>query len=569
MGVAVSRGIAQGKVLTLFGHQTPQRSRSINQAEVVTEVERFRTALGAAKAKLQALSERSPSSINDSPASIFDTQILMVEDPSLHQDVVDLIKKDLVSAETAVTKIFEQIVSRGQIDRNRPDIEDIAERLLIELGSGTAQPIGDVAGAIIAAVDLRPSVVADLIANGAAAFIATNGGWTSHSSILMREAGTPAVVGIDRIRSRFNDGDIVRVNGFSGEVAIRPGAVGTHASEGIKAAATVSAAALQTLDGKAITIRANADGVEGWLAASKLDADGVGLFRTESLVGSNRKIPSEDEQVRAYSALARETGGRIVCIRTFDLTLRDVADIGSATEKNPALGVRGVRLGIVLEDILRTQLRAILRASHDANLRIAVPMITGVADIDIVRRFIAEESERLRSKRVPVGHPPFGVMIEVPSAVLMVEEIARAADFLCLGTNDLVQYLVAADRDNASVSRWFRSLHPAVIRATTLVIDAAARQNKPLILCGEMAGSPYYVPVLIGLGATELSMNPGSIENVIRVVAGIAYEEARELVQLIAKCTTADEVEAILNSTIQTKWQHLYPERFLELHGRP
>jgi len=273
-------------------------------------------------------------------------------------------------------------------------------------------------------------------------------------------------------------------------------------------------------------------------------------------------FPTENQQYEAYREIAEYAGDDGVKIRTFDLGPEQVYGQSHGREKNPALGLRAIRLGLEDTRHLRTQLRAILRASHNNKIDIVIPMVSGVEEIIKVRELIESETSALATKGIPVGDPRLGAMIEVPSAVLLIDQIVKETDLVCLGTNDLVQYVLGVDRDNESVAGWFRTLHPAVLGAVKAVIKAASDAEKSLVICGEMAGSSFYLPLLIGMGATELSMNVNSILRIRKVISGIAYQETITLAQEAEKCRTADGVEAALERHINEKWSHLIqPER--------
>jgi phosphotransferase system enzyme I (PtsI) len=235
-----------------------------------------------------------------------------------------------------------------------------------------------------------------------------------------------------------------------------------------------------------------------------------------------------------------------------------LADETEEKEKNPALGLRAIRLSFSHLNEFRVQLCALLQASTESNISIVLPMISDVAEILRAKILLEQEKEKLKKRKIEFGNPRLGAMIEVPSAVLMIDEIAEAVDFLCLGTNDLVQYLLAVDRDNEAVADWFRTLHPAVLRSIKTVLEAATRREIPVVVCGEMAGSPAYVPVLLGLGATELSMNINSIPRIRKIISEIALEEAQEIVGKLDGCRTAGEVEKAVSEFYQDKWTHLY-----------
>jgi phosphoenolpyruvate-protein kinase (PTS system EI component) len=273
-------------------------------------------------------------------------------------------------------------------------------------------------------------------------------------------------------------------------------------------------------------------------------------------------FPTESQQYDAYKEIAEFAGEDGVRIRTFDLGPEQVYGNSHSREKNPALGLRAIRFGLAYNRQLRVQIRAILRASHGKNIDLVIPMVSGIGEIRDVREVVEREKEALSSKGIPIGNPGIGAMVEVPSAVILIDQIVRATDLVCLGTNDLVQYLLAVDRDNEAVAGWFRTLHPAVIRALRSVIDATSQAGKPLVVCGEMAGSPFYLPLLLGMGATELSMNVNSILRVRKVISGIAYQETLDLAREVDACVTADEVESALERHIHDKWSHLIqPDR--------
>jgi phosphoenolpyruvate-protein phosphotransferase (PTS system enzyme I) len=261
--------------------------------------------------------------------------------------------------------------------------------------------------------------------------------------------------------------------------------------------------------------------------------------------------------VEAYMKIAEVAGEEGVKIRTFDLGAEQALDRHPVRERNPALGLRALRLGLAYPQQLRTQLRALLRASHRRRIDIILPMVSGLGELREVRRMLEAEKASLRSRGKVAGDPGLGVMIEIPAAVLIARELAVESDFVCLGTNDLIQYLLAADRENQAVADWYRTLHPSVIRAVGMVIKAGIETGKRVIVCGEMAGSPFYVPVLIGLGATDLSMNVQSLDGVRRLINGLAAEECRRLIRQVSNAATPDEAEAETHKWILANWVHL------------
>ena len=299
-----------------------------------------------------------------------------------------------------------------------------------------------------------------------------------------------------------------------------------------------------------------------------MGSEGIGLFRSESLIGGPGNIPSEETQYEAYRQIADTAGESGVKIRTFDIGIDQLGDGGYSAERNPSLGLRSIRLSLTDTAYFRTQVRAILRAAHGKKIDIILPMISGVGEVIRSSAIIDEERERLSREGKSSGEVGIGAMIEVPSAVLTIKEIAANVDFVCLGTNDLVQYLLAVDRDNDAVADWYQTLHPAVITALSDVFHAADDANIPVIVCGEMAGSSFYIPLLIGLGARELSMNPHSIPQARRMVSGISVSESEKLAANVSGCSSAEASERVLREYYLENWFHLFPSGLLNTKHR-
>ncbi len=289
-----------------------------------------------------------------------------------------------------------------------------------------------------------------------------------------------------------------------------------------------------------------------------MGAQGIGLYRSEFLFNQYKGFPTETEQIQAYKKVAKAVGKDTVCIRTFDINIEQLAEGNVEKEQNSALGLRGIRFGLLQKKEFQTQLRAILQASAENKIDIVLPMISDVSEIMLTKSILEKEKRNLIKQKIKCGNPRIGVMIEVPATIFMIEEIVREADFLSLGTNDLVQYILAVDRDNESVADWFRTLHPAILRSIKRVLDAAEAGKIPVIVCGEMAGSPVYAAILIGLGANELSMNPNSILRVRKTVSAIAFEEAEEITKKLLKCQSSDAVESLVSELFTEKWSHLF-----------
>lgn len=568
---SVSRGIAVGKVVCLYGSQRQFYRVDIDDSLVEREVRRFRAAKRLAIRQIKNLHLVSAERLGESLASIFDVQNLILNDESLREKIERAIQEQRVNAEWAVKVVTDSYIEKYKaIDDERlreryVDLEDVRDRLLSALGGGRRRGLQLDQNSVLVSSELSPSTLVELAGSHPAGIVTEHGGWTSHTFILARELNIPAVTGVRKLLRRVNTGDRVIVDGFRGEMILRPTDATTSTYVEKPATVTdavedpVSPVSLKTLDGHEIIIRANADIPGLYQRAYSEGARGIGLYRSEYLFNRYRGFPSEVEQVGAYRAIAESAGTDGVRIRTFDLGADDISDSGLGRQKNPALGLRAIRLSLSREHHFRSQLRALLQAAARSKIDIILPMISDVAEVQRTKEIINEEKLKLGSHGVEFGELGIGAMVEVPAAVILINEILEEVEFISLGTNDLVQYLLAVDRDNEAVADSFRTLSPAVIRSVATVIEAAGRVSKPLIICGEMAGSPYYVPLLIGLGATELSMNPNSVRRIRRIVSGIAYEEAREMASQIVAGRTAAHNEALLRKRIAGQWSHLFP----------
>lgn len=571
---AMSRGVAIGRVVCLHGSRRQFFRVEIPLERVEREIRRTRAAFRLARRQLNRLRTEGAAGATSIPG-ILDAQRAMIDDSSLLAKVETAIAEERVNAEWAVKVVTDGYIAKYKevadphLRERYIDVEDVTERILNALGGGELSPPLE-KDAIIVAKELTPSTLAEQTESHPTAVITEHGGWTSHTFILARELNVPAVTGVKRILHRVDTGDRAIVDGYNGRVILNP-TDETLERYRLPAArfqqvsyndVTVSDPHTKTLDGREITIRVNVDLPEVYKRAKRIGARGIGLYRSEFLFNRFKGFPSENQQFEAYREIADFAGDDGVKIRTFDLGPEQVYGPTHGREKNPALGLRAIRLSLAHGRQMRTQIRAILRASHERRIDIVVPMVSGLREIAEVREIVERERSSLQEKGIPVGDPRLGAMIEVPSAVLLIEDLAAETDFFCLGTNDLVQYLLGVDRDNEAVASWFRTLHPAVIRALRSVIDATTKQSKPLVICGEMAGSPFYLPLLIGMGATELSMNVNSILRVRKVISGIAYQETVDLAREVLTCRTVDEVEAVLGRHIDSKWLHLIqPDR--------
>ena len=577
-GIAVSHGIAFGRLVIFL--DDPLLLSGAAKMSVEVELERLTSAAATCRAQLYALIAANQTNDQTAITDIFDLQLLILDQSSLIKKIKAQILEKSINAETALKIVAGELVGRQStvadphLREKHLDIADVCNRLESALQSPAPAKESKYSGAIVVARELRPSVMIDLKKCGPTGIITERGGWTSHASILARELMIPMVSGIKLESGSFPEGCDAIVDGENGLVIFDPGeatiseyaSVDSPKNEEVSELGVVSVS--ETMNGQRITIRANVDIPEAYRLARRRGAEGIGLFRSESLISQPGLIPSEAEQLAAYSQMAEVAGDDGVRIRTFDIGINDLSDGVSRPEVNPSLGLHSIRLSLREQVHFRTQIRAILRASLDHKLDILLPMVSGVSEVVAAQKLIDEERAWLLDHDIPFGSPRIGAMIEVPSGVFTAREIARKVDFLALGTNDLVQYLLAIDRDNESVADWYQTLHPAVLRSISEVMKAGAVEGKPVMVCGEMAGSPFYVPLLIGLGARELSMNVNSIRQIRHLISGITIDKTVELTAKIAPCETSEETEEILRSIYTEHWSDLFPKGILDAKHR-
>lgn len=564
--IAVSRGVAIGTVLFLQDERRIVFRDGLDEKQVRFEIEKLHKAVSESIVYLRKLSNDKLT--NDQVSSIFDFHLLILEDPSFVQSIETAIASKQINVESAIRSVSKKHLDRQKAIENSHlrdrylDIADVSDRLLISL-EGLRVPIEIEPNTVIAARELWPSTIMELVKGKPAGIVTERGGWTSHASILAREFKLPMVSGVKDLTGTILKGDRIIVDAINGEVIVNPGEAAlkhynTLGPPPIASVFDANKSQLTTLDGTKITIRANADLPETFEMAHVFGVEGIGLYRSESLISRPGIIPSEEEQVSSYCEIGRIAGNGGVRIRTFDMGVEQFGSRGPGRESNPALGLRGIRLSLSQPVYFRPQIRAILRASSQFDLDIVLPMISGVSEVLRAKEIVAEEKMKLTVSGVETGNPRIGAMIEVPSAVLMAREILKNVDFVCLGTNDLVQYLLAVDRDNESVVEWYQTLHPAVIRAIEMVISECGTQNIPISVCGEMAGSPFYLPILIGLGSRDLSMNAVSVSQIQHMIAHISLTDSVRLVEIIKPLESALEVEKVVREFYAEHWGDLF-----------
>jgi phosphoenolpyruvate-protein phosphotransferase (PTS system enzyme I) len=573
-GLGVSDGVVIGRVLRLQ-EGTPNVYRAeIAEADLERERRRFRAAVRLSRRQLEAIKDRAEKELGRGHAYIFDAHLLFLQDAKLTRDVEDYIVKERSNAEWAAKVVGDRLLSiytqiNDEYLRERgSDIEDVIQRLLANLtGEGHKYPnLSE--DAVIVSTDLLPSAVAELNLNHVKAIATDAGGWTSHMAIIARGLGLTTVVGLRDFYQRTRTGDRIIVDARRGEVILHP-AEETIAQYQFTSAGPTSttpgvaeSGPVKTLDGVEISLRANVELPTEFQSVRDFGACGVGLFRSEFLLSRHGLMTSDVEQYETYKLLAEAAGEYGAIVRLFDVGGEVGPDV-KERERNPALGLRAVRFNLRYKPIMRTQVRAILRAAATGPLSLVIPMVADVADVRLAKQVIDEELEHLNAENVSCSPVQIGAMIEVPSAVLTAEKIAGEVDFFELGTNDLVQYTLAVDRGNDKVSEWFRTLHPAVLYGINRTLQAAGGAGIPVIVCGEMASTPAYAVLLVGLGAIDLSMTPATIPRVRAVLSQINANEAREIAQRCLAAATADEVEELVRNEFKARWPDLFPPNSL------
>ena len=543
-GIAVSPGIAVGRALIVERDVVPVFRLSLPEGELEREVARLEAALEGSREQLRSVKERLSSEVGAPHAYIFDAHLLMLDDPMLRSRAAEIVREEHVNAEWALRTVSEELhalfneFSDAYLRERSTDLDDVIGRVQLNLrGSPGAPSLERLPGQfILVASDLSPSEAAELDWEKVLAVATDVGSSTYHTAIIARSLGIPAVVGLKDATRRTPAGSLVVVDGTRGEVVVEPS---EPALEGFRAAQeeyriederlrATRELPSRTLDGVGVRLEANVEFIEEASTAQLYGAEGIGLFRSEYLLGRGLRWPSEEQQLDVYRRLIEQMHPHPVTVRTWDVGLEALGPVGPSSP-NPALGERALRLLRRSPEPFRVQLRALLRAGEHGPLRIMFPFVGGVGDLRLVLSLLDEAKEEMRREGVRFREDvPVGINIEVPSAAVVADLLAAEVDFFSVGTNDLIQYLLAVDRTDPRVSELYEPLHPAVLRTLARIADAAREHNRPLSLCGEMAGQPLEAVLLVGLGFRQLSMAPSAIPRVKAAIRAIREEEARK-----------------------------------------
>ncbi|MCU7860047.1 MAG: phosphoenolpyruvate--protein phosphotransferase [Candidatus Thiodiazotropha sp. (ex Lucinoma kastoroae)] len=530
IGINTSREVAIGEVYLLQQGAPEVTHREITKDLVASEIARFENALHATTNHLRSVREQIPANTALDISEFIDTHLLMLEDNAISQATISLIKDNLYGAEWALqvrrdelVRVFDEM-DDPYLRTRKDDVDHVVGHVQFVLAGGQPEQQGDLSGRVVVARDLTPAETIMMKNQGVAAFVTEFGGPLSHTAILARSLGIPAVVGIHQATSLFRHGEQLVVDGAQRVVLADPTdrilayyrqRIETKRLREEELRRHVDLPALTT-DGERIFLHANIELPEDIGITLNNRADGVGLFRTEFLYMNRPTLPTEEEQLEAYLSAVRGLGGIPLTIRTLDLgvdkTTGNISESGCMPAINPALGLRAIRLCLKEPELFVPQLMAILRASAAGPVRLMIPMLSGIQELKQVIQIIDRTKDELSKKGVPFDTDiPIGGMIEVPAAALAADSFARHLDFLSIGTNDLIQYTLAVDRMDEEVNFLFDPLHPAVLHLIQRTIDAANRAGIPVSMCGEMAGEPRYTRLLIGMGLRELSMQPSAI----------------------------------------------------------
>ena len=571
-GIGASPGVAVGHAFILDRKRVRTPKLRLAEAEVEPERMRMRTALELSDRQLAELKDQITRSEGHDHALILEAHRLMLHDPMLVDEVDKLIVEDRINAEWAVRRVARKLkhlfdnIPDEYFRERRSDVDYVADRVVRNLmGQVVDEEVEIPAEAIVVAHDLSPSDAALMARSGrVAGFLTDLGGQTSHTAIVARARETPAVVGAGKASEQISPGDLVALDGSSGVILVNPTqdqlalfreAQRVQQASEVLALRTKDLPATST-DGYRIRLNGNMEFLEEIPSLLAHGAEGIGLYRTEFMFLDRKSVPTEEEHYRAYKQVLEAMGGRPVTIRTLDLGGDKVpSKTKHEKEPNPAMGLRAIRYCLSHRELFRSQLRALLRASAHGNLRLMFPLISGMSELREARAELEHCRTELSRAGVPMGKRfPVGIMVETPSAALIADRLAQEAEFFSVGTNDLIQYTLAIDRQNRDVAYLYKPLHLSVLRSIQNIVNAAKAANIPVSMCGEMAGDPIYSLVLLALGFDELSMTAGQIPVVKNILRTASRAEAQTLLNAAMELTTAEEIERYIRTEMERRF---------------
>lgn len=565
-GIAAAPGVGHGSAYVLLQGMAMVACEKANDLEA--EIRRFEDALQATRLEITKLRQEVMARLGESEAAIFDAHLLVLEDVALIDDVAKEVRKTGFNIEFCFHEVAQRYVTIFEnieddfLRERASDIRDVTNRVMDKLlGTKVAKPVVAMEKQIVVAKDLTPSETASMTAETVLAFVTQEGGRTGHSAIMARALEIPAVVGVRGLLDAVQEDDVLLVDGESGLVFVNP-TPATLESYRVKEVAirtrrnrVMVEVGLpdQLQDGPKYHLLANIGGPDDMEDAHNYFAHGVGLYRTENLFLRLDAWPTEEEQFEEYAEVVRQAKGRLVTFRTLDLggdkKLGDLTD-----EANPFMGYRAIRLCLDRPDVFAAQLRAILRAATYGPVAVMFPMISGVEELRRAKDFYQTIATQMASEGVVAQAPiQLGAMIEIPSAAVVIEDLVAEVDFISVGTNDLVQYLLAVDRGNQRIAAWYEPAHPAVVRTLEKIFKAARLKGVRSAVCGELAGDPLWAPLLMGLGAQELSMSSPSIPEVRFVLRHSSAEELSQLADAAMRASDSGKIKHLLSDFAQSK----------------
>ncbi|WP_125152072.1 phosphoenolpyruvate--protein phosphotransferase [Clostridium rectalis] len=562
-GVSASTGIAIGKALILKELNYNIQKNNVENAE--KEKEKLNLAIDRAKEQLEKTIKSTKEKLGEEKSKIFEAHLLMLDDPEFTGAIISKIEGDKINSEYAVkttsdelAMIFESLDDAYMRER-AADIRDISKRLIKILNGDESLSIEDIdQQCIIIANDLTPSDTAQINKDLVLGFGTQIGGVTSHSAIIARSIGIPAVLGVGEDIKTIKENDILILDGDNGNIIVNPAEdVLIQYREKMQEQRKFRETLLKfkeqesiTLDNKKVEVVSNIGSIDDAENALKNGAEGIGLFRTEFLYMSKDNLPTEQEQFQAYKEVLEKLNNKPVIIRTLDIGGdKKLTYLPIGEELNPFLGYRAIRLCLDRKDIFKTQLRALLRASVYGNLKIMFPMISNIQELREAKEVLEECKAELRKEKIEFKNDvQVGIMIEIPSAAVSSDILAKEVDFFSIGTNDLIQYTIAVDRMNERVSYLYDFFNPAVLKLIKMVIENGHKEGKYVGMCGEMAGNKYLIPLLLGMGLDEFSMSASSILNARRIISESNYKECIKIVDKVMALSTSTEIKEYLMS---------------------
>ncbi len=573
-GIPVSPGVAIGKAFVLSGEAVKIENKFISHEEIDKEIARLEEAIEKTKHELETASSTTRSRIGQENAKIFEMHHLVLEDPYLKEETHQKIRNERMSAEyafyTVMEKYQKQLASaKDELFQARTaDLRDIKRRVIRNIQGDRTDFLQKLEGAaIIVARDLTPSDTVALDRHKILGFATDMGGKTSHSAIMARSFRVPAAVGLRYLTKYVKDGDRLILDGSEGVVYVNPDRKTLQYYQRLqkkiheinRQLSGLKNLPARTLDGHDIELAANLEFPDEVETVIEFGARGIGLYRTDYLYLTRSDLPDEEEQFSEYRSVVEKMRPYPVIIRTLDVGGdKNPQNISIPPEANPYLGYRAIRICLDHPDIFLPQLRAILRASAYGNVKILFPMISSVTELHEVKTLLEKARKELVKKKVPVSRDlEIGVMIEVPSAALIADIIAAEVDFLSIGTNDLVQYLLAVDRGNERIAYLYRDLHPAVLRVIRDVVYAAHQKGAWVGVCGEMGGNPLATLILLGLGIDEISVSPIVLPEIKKIIRSVSHQEATRIAEKVLQMSTAEEVEKFMMRYMRRKFKDL------------